>query len=202
MRKLERMRVGIGNRKRLKAQDDIRWGRPLITTGAMIVLIVAASFGVTNYINRMEEQRSFERLYEEADTLADNIEKYSANDREELEMLSAVIAGYDDLSSPELWNLLDSYTNIGMMSRIELLLPGDVVLTGRGEKVDAAGTLSFEEEAAKGVHISRGLRSGKERGAGSLSQEHAVWLRDVLQQFEEPYGDPGAGGSRCADRAV
>lgn len=154
MRKLERMRVGIGNRKRLKAQDDIRWGRPLITTGAMIVLIVAASFGVTNYINRMEEQRSFERLYEEADTLADNIEKYSANDREELEMLSAVIAGYDDLSSPELWNLLDSYTNIGMMSRIELLLPGDVVLTGRGEKVDAAGTLSFEEEAAKGVHIS------------------------------------------------
>ena len=92
----------------MRAQEGIRWGRPLITTGAMIVLIVAASFGVTNYINRMEEQRSFERLYEEADTLADNIEKYSANDREELEMLSAVIAGYGDLSSPVLWTLLAS----------------------------------------------------------------------------------------------
>ena len=32
----------------------------------MIILIVAASISVTSYINRMEEERNFERLYEEA----------------------------------------------------------------------------------------------------------------------------------------
>ena len=102
----------------------------------------------------MEEERSFERLYEEAGNLADNVLRYSENDQEELEMLSAVISQYRNLSSPKLWNLLDSYTNVGMMSRIELLLPGDVVLTSGGESVDASGLLSFEAEAAKGIHIT------------------------------------------------
>lgn len=126
----------------------------MITTGIMIILIVAASFGVTNYISNKEEERSLERLYEEAGDLKDTVQMYSKNDREELEMLSAVISRYQDLASPELWDLLDSYTNIGMMSRIELLLPGDVVLTEGGESVNAGGLLSFEDEAAKGIHIT------------------------------------------------
>lgn len=147
------MLIGIWNRKR-KTQNDVRWGRSLITTGVIIILIVTASFGVTNYINHMEEERSFNRLYKEADNLADTIELYAANDREELEMLSTIISQYQDLSSPELWDLLSSYSNIGMMSRIELLLPGDIVLTRGGESVDASGLLSFEAEAAKGVHIT------------------------------------------------
>lgn len=148
------MRFGIRNRKQPKARNDIQWRRSLITTGVMIVLIVAASFGVTGYISRIEEAQSFECLYEEAGDLADTIELYAKNDHEELEMLAAVIAQYSDLSSPELWHLLDSCTNIGMMSRIELLLPGDLVLTEGGRRVDASGLLSFEEEAAKGVHIT------------------------------------------------
>ena len=48
---------------------------------------------------------------------------------------------------------MDSYTNIGMMSRIELL-PGDIVLTEGGSRIEAGGLLSFEEEAAKGIHIT------------------------------------------------
>ncbi len=148
------MLIGIKNRKQRKTKNDIRWGHSLIMTGILIFLIAAASFGVTNYISHMEEERSFERLYEEAGNLADNVRRYSENDQEELEMLSAVISQYRNLSSPKLWNLLDSYTNVGMMSRIELLLPGDVVLTSGGESVDASGLLSFEAEAAKGIHIT------------------------------------------------
>lgn len=148
------MLYGMEGRKQHKRKNDIRWGRSLITTGMLIILIVTASFCVSSYISRMEEERSFDRLYEEAANLADNIEMYAANDREELEMLSAVISRSEDFSSPELWELLDSYTNIGMMSRIELLLPGDVVLTEGGKRVDAEGLISFEEEAAEGVHIT------------------------------------------------
>ena len=40
------------------------------------------------------------------------------------------------------------------MSYIELLLPGDIVLTQSGEQVDASGLLSFEAEAEKGTHIT------------------------------------------------
>ena len=142
-----------GQRQRKKT-EDIRWGRPVFTTGVMILLIVAASFCVIRYINDMEEEKCFDRLYEEADGLAEQIEMRADNDGEELEMLSEMIAKYDDLSSEELWSLLDSYTSVGMMSRLEILLPGDQVIVRGGERIDAAGILSFEKEAMQGVHIT------------------------------------------------
>ena len=148
------MLIGIGNRKQRKTQTDIRWGSSLLITGIIITLVVTASLVVTNYISHMEEERCFQRLYQEAGDFADNIELYAANDREELEMIAAVISQYQDLSSPELWNILSSYSHIGMMSHIELLLPGDIVLTQNGERVDASGLLSFEAEAEKGAHIT------------------------------------------------
>ena len=148
------MGLGSQGQKKRKRRDEIRWGHSLAMTGILIVLILAASFGAMRYINQMEEDRCFERLYEEANALAGDIEMYAGNDEEQLELLAGVIARYDDFSSPELWSILDSYTNIGMMSRVELLLPGDLVLTRGGTPIDAGGQLSFEEEAAKGAHIT------------------------------------------------
>ena len=112
----------------MKKSEEIRWGRSMITTCVMILLIVAASFCVIHCINEMEEAECFNRLYEEADDLAEDIEMYADSDREELKMLSAMIAEYDKLDSADLWDFLDSYTAVGMMSRIELLLPDDTVL--------------------------------------------------------------------------
>ena len=86
--------IGIGNQKRRKTQADIRWGRSLLMTVIIIALVVAASFGVTNYISHMEEEKCFQRLYREAGNAADSIELYAANDREELEMIAAVISQY------------------------------------------------------------------------------------------------------------
>ena len=139
-----------GKRKKI---NNIGWGRSLVTTIVMIILIGAASFGVTNYINEAEEKACFERLYEEADNLAGEIEMYVRSDREELELLASVIAEYDGVDSPELWELLNSYDAVGMMSRIELLIPGDQVLI-KGKAVDAHGLLSFEKEASMGAHIT------------------------------------------------
>ena len=148
------MGLGSQGQKKRKRRDEIRWGHSLAMTGILIVLILVASFGAMRCINQMEENRCFERLYEEANALAGDIEMYAGNDEEHLELLAGVIARYDDFSSPELWSILDSYTNIGMMSRVELLLPGDLVLTRGGTPIDASGQLSFEEETAKGAHIT------------------------------------------------
>ena len=148
------MGLGSQGQKKRKRRDEIRWGHSLAMTGILIVLILVASFGAMRCINQMEEERCFERLYEEANDLAGDIEMYAGNDEEQLELLAGVIARYDDFSSPELWSILDSYINIGMMSRVELLLPGDLVLTRGGTPIDAGGQLSFEEEAAKGAHIT------------------------------------------------
>lgn len=141
-------------RKQKEKADDIRWGRSMIVTSAMILLILTASFSAINHINRMEEDRSFERLYQEAERLADMIQRHAAEDEEELEMIAALIAKTEKLDSKELWELLDSYKAVGMMSRIELLLPDDTVLREGGERIDAEGILSFEETSAKGTHIT------------------------------------------------
>ena len=148
---MERERKKRGKRQQA---NDISWGRAMATTSIMILLIVAASFGVIRYINHIEEQKCFERLYKETDGLARDIERYAGSDRVELELISAVIERYEEIDAPELWDLLDSYTTGGMMSRIELLLPGDKVLTKGRKVIDARGHLSFEKEAALGAHIT------------------------------------------------
>ena len=100
-------------RKQKEKADDIRWGRSMIVTSAMILLILTASFSAINHINRMEEDRSFERLYQEAERLADMIQRHAAEDEEELEMIAALIAKTEKLDSKELWELLDSYKAVG-----------------------------------------------------------------------------------------
>ena len=78
------MGLGSQGQKKRKRRDEIRWGHSLAMTGILIVLIRAASFGAMRYINQMEEERCFERLYEEANDLAGDIEMYAGNDEEQL----------------------------------------------------------------------------------------------------------------------
>ena len=137
-----------------KKENKMQWQKSVIVTVVLILMISAGSFVATGWINRMKEEKSFERLYEEAAELAKEIEANAQKDSEQLEMLAAVIAGYSDLSSPELWAILDSYTTVGMMSRLELLMPDDTVIIKGGQRVDVKGRMSFEEEKAQGVHIT------------------------------------------------
>lgn len=137
-----------------KQRDRLRWGGPLAVTSLMIILIVAVSFLVIHHINHMEEEKSFERLYEEADSLADMIETYAKGDRETLETLAAVAATYDDMHSEKLWKLLDSCSNVGMITKIEMLLPDNTVLGRGGERVATEKGVSFESEAARGSYIT------------------------------------------------
>ena len=148
------MELAGKKRRKGQKQSDISWSRAMAITAVMILLIVAASFVAIHYINHLEEQKCFERLYKETDGLARDIRRYVDGDREELELLSVVIGKYEEIDAPELWKLLDSYTTVGMMSRIELLLPGDKVLTKGRKVIDARGYLSFEKEAALGAHIT------------------------------------------------
>ena len=150
--------------KRKNKKQEILWKSPLVVAVLLILLLIAASVLAAGWVNRMEEERSFEELYEETNRLAQEIEDEMENDREELELLAAVIAEYEDLTSQELWKILDSYDMVGMMSRLELLLPDDTVLTEGGKRVDVSGQLSFEEEAGHGAHVSDRVQDLDEDG--------------------------------------
>ena len=51
------------------------WRGPLAATLVLVILIAAASFFVTEQINRAEESESFVRLAEEAERLGESLEK-------------------------------------------------------------------------------------------------------------------------------
>lgn len=134
--------------------DELRWGRSLIIAAFMMGLVLIASVVMIRHINHTERERCFDQLYREAIDIADYIEQRIARDREELELLSAVVARSDNLAAPELWQLINSFEQVGMMSDIALLLPDDTMIHGSGIKRNVKGRLSFAHEAALGAHIS------------------------------------------------
>ncbi len=125
------------------------WLGPLAATILPVVLVVIASVIVTNNINSSEEQASFQRLAEEAGQFANSLEVNMASDRRQLELIAEMAGSYMASGVDELIKFIDDYHGTGtFFSRLELLLPGDIVFSPPGMQIDATGKLSFEEEAA------------------------------------------------------
>lgn len=149
------METDTGKRKKNEKQrKGIYWQKSITATVGVILLVAALSYLLVCWINDREEQKCFDRLYEEAADLAENIENGAKNDREELELLAEIIADYDDISAERLWSVLDSFSVVGLMSRIEILMPDNTILMKGGQRLDAGADVSFEEEAARGAYIS------------------------------------------------
>ena len=141
----------------------------------LILLVILSSFFLTVQINGIEEERCFERLYEEADKLAENIETNIENDTWQLKILAETIGEYEDFSSPELWEYLDSYAMWGMVSRLEILLPDNTVLT-KGGKRSREGDLSFDKEASQGTHITD--RESDPDGEGFIIRNYVPVIKE------------------------
>lgn len=132
-------------------KNTVHWRAPLTATVLLVALVVAASFLVTGQVNQEEEQTCFDRLSDEADKMARSIEQTVAADREKLNLLAQMMA----MGFGEMEDFLSLYQDTGnFFCRLEVLLPGDWVVTTGGITIDSTGRLSFEEEAAKGAHIS------------------------------------------------
>ena len=155
----------------------MHWQPSLAVTIALIAMIAAASLWVTDRVNQMEEARSFARLQEEAAGLAKDIEASVRSDREQLEMIATVVSEYQDLTSPRLWEVLDSYAASGIMSRLELLLPDDTVLTTGGVRLEADGLPSFAAESLQGAHITDRSADPEEEGA-YIARHYVPVLRE------------------------
>ena len=64
----------------MKRKTKIHWQSSLVITVLLIFLIAAISLIVTRRINNMEEERSFERLEEQAGNLVSDIRVEMADD--------------------------------------------------------------------------------------------------------------------------
>ena len=126
----------------------------MIFTLFLAVVIGCLSIALMYRINEISEESCFEQLHEAAQNLSQDIMQHITSDQNQLEVIAAIIANYEDIEGEETIQILNEYKASDILSRLEILLPGDRVLLNNGEIVDASGVLSFEEEAAKGAHIS------------------------------------------------
>ena len=108
-----------------------RQWKSIMITLPLLLLMIIASFVMTRWINTRVEEECFHRLQEETRTLSQNIEQYFVSDQERLTVMASVAAEYTDMNSKELWEILDSYETRGMISDLELLLPGDILMSGK-----------------------------------------------------------------------
>ena len=131
-----------------------RWRSPLLATAVLIALVAVGSYLATDAINQYEKDLSFTRLAEEADSLADRVSLEFADDQTQLSLVASLIAKADDPTSPQLAETLSAHASDGTISRLELLLPDDTVITADGAVVDASGQLSFDEMAQEGAHVT------------------------------------------------
>ena len=88
-----------------QSKSKRQWQSSLMATVLLILVIIGCSFAATGEISRLEEEAAFERLYEETNGLAQDIESYMQSDRKLLEVLAAIVASYSDLEDPELWEV-------------------------------------------------------------------------------------------------
>ena len=131
------------------------WCSPVTATLMLILLIAVTSAIITFNVNRREENASFQRLASEAEEFASLLELNMDSDRRQLELIAALANDYIALDTSKLQAFLDQYPGNGnFFSRIEILLPGDLVLSANGKVTNAEGQLSFEKEAGLGAHIS------------------------------------------------
>ncbi|HIS57667.1 MAG: sensor domain-containing diguanylate cyclase [Lachnospiraceae bacterium] len=186
--------------------ERIRWKKSWTVTMGLILLIAAASFMVTDRINRIEEEKCFQKLYDEAGKLSSDIEQYIAESTQQLEMMASVIGRYDDLGSEQLWRIIDFYSNFGTLSKIEILMPDDTVLTNGGQKTEEEN-LSFETESDLGAHITGPAENGNGDGSHIVKtcvpvvkdQETiamlygALDLKNLITEINaQPYGNDAA----------
>lgn len=182
------------------------WSLLLLSAGLLLVILFSTWIASKN-INRITQEQCFDDLANEAKAMGREIERNVEANRQELEMLANVAADYADLEDPHLWDKLKRYTMTGMLSRVEILLPGDVVLTQDGRKIDVTGQLSFEEEAAKGEYISGRMEDVTgdggyilrhyipiERGGETVAMLYGVAVLAEMpgKLLDQPYGGEAA----------
>lgn len=132
-----------------------------------IIGVILGSVLLSWIITEKEEEQCMTKLYESTYELAQNIYNQMISAREVLEIVSKTIEQSENMESPEIKSILREFQSCLMISHLELLLPNDTVLLPDGSVMDASGQLSFEEEAAQGIHISA-------RSANLEGEENAI----------------------------
>lgn len=120
----------------------------------MVFCMSIAFLAASTQINRLAVESCFQALHQSTLQFCSSLRQSIRRECSSLEHISRWIASLDKVESPEVRAILAMYPTTNMVSRVELLLPGDRILQADGSYADAAAYLSFNEKAALNAHVS------------------------------------------------
>ncbi len=144
----------------------------IIVTLLFLVMLSVVLWGTARGCYEKEMTGCFEQLRVYTNQVGKEIKQTYDRDRDYLEGVAGLLEQYDLTDADAVSEVLAVLGGNGMISRLELLLPGDVLLTESGERIDAAGRLSFAEIMGAGAHLSR--------RCGDLSDDASLILRHFV----------------------
>lgn len=127
----------------------------IIVALLLIVLLFAVIAAAGKECYDFERKECFNRLTDYTEEIGSDIKRTFESDKNILNGIANIIKQYDISEHDEIGKILSSFEETGLISRLELLLPGDIMLTGDGDILGMSEALSYQEELAESVHISK-----------------------------------------------
>ena len=126
----------------------------LIATALLLASFLAALLFVSWFINDLTEQSGFRVLRQATLQLRKEIHDRIMGDQDQFRALAALVGREGNPASRGIETILATYETRGLVSSLEILLPGDEVLLKNGSRRSVAGLISFEEELRKAPYVS------------------------------------------------
>lgn len=104
---------------------------------AAILIIIVSSIILSNRILELQEQHCTQTLNDSITTLTDDLHNSLYGHRVYLQSIADIIADYSTVENDDVVGILSDYKSDAIVNRLDILLPGDVILTASGETVKA-----------------------------------------------------------------
>ena len=143
----------------MKKTLNLNYTRKIHITCVVILTLLVLSIFVSYQIGVMEEDAAWGSLKRSANRVDEELTRRVDIDREVLLTLADIISRQEQLDGPVVQEIITGFQANTLMQHIGLLLPGDRLVWPHQGVLDVRGKLFFEEEAAKGAHLTDRVRS-------------------------------------------
>lgn len=131
------------------------------------LLVMLVIFTLINYvayqIRNIEKNTALEIMEIALDSASEDVQRYFNIQREVMLTMAEIINTQEKVDSTQTQDIVDSFKSQSLIDNLGLLLPDNKLMWPYAKPMDFSGVLSFDEEAARGVHFSDRERSVNNR---------------------------------------
>ena len=143
----------------MKKTLNLNYTRKIHITCVVILTLFVLSVFVSYQIGVMQEEAAWGSLKRSANRVDEELTRRVDIDREILLTLGNIISKQEQLDGPVVREIITEFKADTLMKNIGLLLPDDRLVWPNKGVLDVHGKLFFDEEAAKGAHITDRVRA-------------------------------------------